>query len=120
MTDHPVDFSPLNPRRDPDRFDGMIRHVVEQGMPQPAAGLPWGLSLLFGPALAASLVLILVFGVLSTRPMGQEDGTRVDTGTNTGEFSFASWAGADPVAGTGGPAVSGGLDAWQELEMLRR
>ncbi len=119
MTDHPVDFSPLDPRRDPDRFDGMIRAVVRQGLPQPATGLPWGLSLIFGPALAAALVLILVFGGLFALAPGGPAGGTAAAPTPT-EFAFATWAARDADAQDGDPAVSGDLDAWQELELLRR
>jgi len=113
MTDHPIDFSPLDPRRDPDRFDGLIRHVVEQGLPRPATGLPWGLSLLFGPALAASLAMILLFGALSVMNL-RESGAGATNAQTPTEFAFGSWAVNDA------DAEDGGLEAWQDLEMLRR
>lgn len=113
MTDHPVDFSSLDPRRDPDRFDGMIRHVVQQGLPRPASGLSLGFQLLFGPALAASLALILVFGALSVLNLRKPGGNAPAEETPT-EFAFGRWA------ENGAGAVFGAPDAWQELEMLRR
>ncbi len=113
MTDHPIDFSPLDPRRDPDRFDGMIRHVVARGLPPPVSPLTWSLARLFAPGFATALVLALVFGVLAARvpaagPAPGDGAGTAATATSTGPFAFATWA------------ATGGDDPWSDLDMLRR
>lgn len=119
MTDHPIDFSPLDPRRDPDRFDGLIRHVVARGLPPPVSPLTWSLARLFAPGFATALVLALVFGGLAARvpDAGRDPGAATatagasesaTTAAPTGPFAFASWA------------ADGSDDPWTDLEMLRR
>lgn len=113
MTDHPIDFSSLDPRRDPDRFDGLIRHVVARGLPPPVSPLTWGLARLFAPGFATALALALVFGVLAARQTAPAPDPGGDNAAATGEgptgpFAFASWA------------AEGSDDPWNDLEMLRR
>lgn len=113
MTDHPIDFSPLDPRRDPDRFDGLIRHVVARGLLPPVSPLTWGLARLFAPGFATALVLVLVFGALAARvpDSGPDPGAGAGTTATaapTGPFAFATWA------------TAGGDDPWNDLDMLRR
>ncbi len=110
MTDHPIDFSSLDPRRDPDRFDGLIRHVVARGLPPPVSPLTWGLARLFAPGFATALALALVFGALAMRQTVAHEpgGDSATATTDTGPFAFASWA------------ADGSDDPWTDLEMLRR
>jgi hypothetical protein len=114
MTDHPVDFSPLDPRRDPDRIDTLIRHVVAQGLPRPVTGLPLGLYRLFKPAFTLSLATILAFCVLFAlegRLPHAPGPTLADPSATA--FAFCTWAAGENPG-------DGDDDAWQALEMLRR
>ncbi len=105
--DEPVDFSSLDPRRDPARFERDVQEIRRRGFVSRSYRLRRAVSAMFAPVMAASLVLMLAAAVWlfwNARNISRESSGRADSEGVT----LVQWM------------LDGGRDAWQDMDILRR